>query len=251
MEWNANLYNQKHAFVYQFGTSLVEMLAPKQGEHILDIGCGTGELSQQISEHCQEVVGIDQSANMVAQARENYPALTFLELDAASFNLDRQFDAIFSNATLHWVADFRGAIQCMYDHLKSGGRMVIEFGGKDNVGAILKALKHSLGKRGYTEQAAFNRWYFPSVGEYTTELEKAGFRVLSAEHYDRPTQLVDNENGIKDWLTMFGKDYLKGVDEEEVDDILEEVQASLKPSLYQEGKWYADYKRLRIKALKE
>ena len=81
MEWNANLYNQKHAFVYQFGTSLVEMLAPKQGEHILDIGCGTGELSQQISEHCQEVVGIDQSANMVAQARENYPALTFLELD--------------------------------------------------------------------------------------------------------------------------------------------------------------------------
>ncbi len=250
MEWNANLYNQKHAFVYQFGTSLVEMLGPQQGEHILDIGCGTGELSHQISEHCEEVVGMDQSANMVGQARENYPELTFLELDAASFSLDRQFDAIFSNATLHWVADFRGAILCMYDHLKPGGRMVIEFGGKDNVGAILKALKYSLGQRGYTEQAAFNRWYFPSVGEYTTELEKAGFRVLTAEHYDRPTQLADNENGIKDWLTMFGKDYLKGVSEEEVDDILEEVQASLKPILYQEGKWYADYKRLRIKAIK-
>ena len=74
--------------------------------------------------------------------------------------------------------------------------------------------------------------------------------MLTAEHYDRPTQLADNENGIKDWLTMFGKDYLKGVSEEEVDDILEEVQASLKPILYQEGKWYADYKRLRIKAIK-
>ncbi|MEM6764415.1 MAG: methyltransferase domain-containing protein [Bacteroidota bacterium] len=251
MEWNANLYNQKHAFVYQFGSSLVEMLAPQAGEAILDIGCGTGELSSQISEHCKEVVGIDKSTNMITQAKQNYPALTFLEMDAASFQLDRQFDAIFSNATLHWVADFRGAIQCIYDHLRQGGRMVIEFGGKDNVGAILKALKDSLRQRGYIEQAAFNRWYFPSVGEYTSELEKAGFRVLSAEHYDRPTQLIDNENGIKDWLTMFGKDYLKGVSPGEADDILEEVQASLKPGLYQEGKWYADYKRLRIKATKE
>jgi trans-aconitate 2-methyltransferase len=136
----------------------------------------------------------------------------------------------------------------MYSNLKKGGRIVLEFGGKDNVNKITAQLRKSLIKRGYTRQAKLQLWYFPTIGEYTKALESVGFIVSSAQWFDRPTELADHKTGIKDWLQMFCKPFLENVDYSDVIDILTEVQERLQSELYVDGKWFADYKRIRIVA---
>jgi hypothetical protein len=138
----------------------------------------------------------------------------------------------------------------MYNNLNPKGKIVLEFGGKGNVQTIINQLRSSLEKRGYNEQAALSLWYFPSIGEYSTELESAGFRVLFAEHYDRPTELTDEKSGIKDWISMFGKPFFKGVSENHIEQIKDETQQNLKKQCFVDGKWFADYKRIRILATK-
>ncbi|KAM3095193.1 class I SAM-dependent methyltransferase, partial [Phormidesmis sp. 146-12] len=142
-QWNANLYESRHAFVWQSGESLIELLSPQPGERILDLGCGTGQLTQQIATHAQ-VVGIDRSPTMIETAQHNYPGLKFLVADAQNFQVDRPFDAVFSNAVLHWISNPDSVIQSVYYALRSGGRFVAEFGGKGNVQAIVRALYHAL-----------------------------------------------------------------------------------------------------------
>lgn len=249
-KWIANLYNDKHAFVYQYGESLVELLAPKSGERILDVGCGSGQLTAKISELGATVIGIDSSSEMIADAKLKFPRIEFLVKDAADFNFTEPFDAIFSNAALHWVLKKEEAIKRMYRSLKAGGRLVAEFGGKGNVQTIVNQLRLSLSNRGYEENANLELWYFPSVGEYTTLLEKYGFRVTLAQHYDRPTELADSESGIKDWLEMFGNAFFKDVHQAAKEEIKEEVQQMIKDTCFSNGKWYADYKRIRVVAIK-
>ncbi len=246
--WDAELYNDKHAFVYNYGAFLVDFLDVKPRERILDLGCGSGELTHLIKEKAAEVIGVDKSPEMVEKARLQFPLIDFQVANASDFQFSEPFDAIFSNAALHWVTSYKQAIRAMYDNLKKGGRIVVEFGGKDNVKAITGQLRKSLLERGYREQAGLKLWYFPSVGEYTSELKKAGFTVTSAQWYDRPTELADEETGIKDWLSMFCKPFFEGVDDSDVTDIMIEIQENLKPMLFRNGKWYADYKRIRIVA---
>ncbi len=248
--WQPNLYNEKHAFVYQYGESLIDMLAPQQNESILDVGCGSGQLTAKISETAKNVTGIDSSAAMIADAAARFRHINFKVADAASFHFEEKFDAIFSNATLHWVKNYQGAIRCMYENLKPGGRMVIEFGGKGNVQTIVNALRKALASKGYQQQAALDLWYFPSIGTYTPLLEKQGFRVTLAQHFDRPTELADAHTGIKDWLSMFGEAFFKGVTAEDMETIKQEVQETIKPYAFKNGKWYADYVRLRVVATK-
>lgn len=249
-KWDANLYNDKHSFVYAYGASLVDVLDPKPKERILDLGCGSGELTEAIRERSEDVTGMDKSPEMVKKARLQFPFCEFEVGDASNFSFDKPFDAIFSNATLHWVTNYSAATTCMFKNLKKGGRVVLEFGGKDNVRMIIKQLRNALKKRGYLEQAKLQLWYFPSIGEYTSELEAAGFSVTTAEWYDRPTELSDQKTGIKDWLVMFCKPFLKDVSEPDIIVILKEVQESLQQELYRNGKWFADYKRIRIVAYK-
>ena len=136
----------------------------------------------------------------------------------------------------------------MYAHLKPGGRLVLEFGGKNNVQRIVNALRKSLAHRSYRENAELQLWFFPSIDQYSTELEAAGFRVLSAVHFDRPTEL----NGdIKDWLEMFAGPFFSDIPKATVEDIKKEVAETVRKDCYQSGKWIADYKRLRIVAIKE
>jgi len=250
-KWNAQLYNDKHAFVYDYGRSLVELLDPKPHERILDLGCGSGELTHVIKEEVADVVGIDKSPAMVQKAKLQFPLTTFQVEDAVDFNFDERFDAIFSNATLHWVVDYEKAIKNIYRNLKEGGRLVVEFGGKDNIKAIIEQLRKVLLQRGYEKQAQLQLWYFPSVGEYTSALEAANFTVTFAQWYDRPTPLADEVTGIKDWLSMFCKPFLIGVRDSEVIDIMNEVQHNLEPKLFIDGKWFADYKRIRVVAYKK
>lgn len=248
--WNADLYNDKHAFVYDYGASLIKLLNPKPEERILDLGCGSGELTALIKEQVEEVIGIDKSPEMVEKARLQFPLVEYDVADACDFHFSEPFDAIFSNAALHWVTDYQKAVAAMFENLKAGGRIVIEFGGKDNVKAITDQLRASLFKRGYSEQSAMNLWYFPSIGEYTSALETVGFSVASAQWYDRPTELADEESGIKDWLAMFCKPFVEGVAAVDVAEIMNEVQEKLESKLFRNGKWYADYKRIRVVAYK-
>lgn len=248
--WDAQLYNDKHNFVYDYGVGLIDILAPKPNERILDLGCGSGELTAIIHELKSNVVGIDKSPEMVARAKEQYPFCNFEVGDATDFNFSEPFDALFSNAALHWVLDYKKAIANMYTNLADGGRMVVEFGGKNNVKSIIDALRESLRQWGYVRQADLKLWYFPSIGEYTSALETQGFTVTFAQWYDRPTELADEETGMLDWLQMFASPFFDRIPPEDAIEIRKEVQNRLRDQLYKKGKWYADYKRIRIVALK-
>jgi trans-aconitate methyltransferase len=249
--WNAQLYNDKHAFVYDYGRGLVDLLAPKSHERILDLGCGSGELTAKIDESANKVIGIDKSPEMIAHAKVQFPSCVFQVADATDFGFDEPFDAIFSNATLHWVLEQKEAIDRIYANLAKGGRMIVEFGGKHNVKAITDALCRSLSQWGYVGQADLKLWYFPSIGEYTTALETQGFTVTFAQWYDRPTELGGEKTGIIDWLRMFAKPFFDRIPDEDAIEIRKEIQHSLRDRLFKNGKWYADYKRIRIVAIKQ
>ena len=248
--WNAEFYDQKHSFVYEYGESLIEILDPKPGERILDLGCGTGHLTKQISTHTENVMGMDYSEDMIEEAKGLFSGVDFCVGDAGAFQFPEPFDAIFSNAALHWVRNAEGCVQSMSQNLKPGGRVVAEFGGKGNIQTIESQLKKSLAKSGFKKQAEKELWYFPSIAEYSTLLEKYGFDVKFAQHFERPTRLADKNAGIKDWLTMFGKAFFEGVDSDAVEEIKEEVQECVRPYCLKGGNWFADYKRLRVVAVK-
>jgi trans-aconitate 2-methyltransferase len=250
--WNTSLYDKKHDFVFKYGEYLVQqLLTPQEGERILDIGCGTGHLTNLIAASGAMVTGMDSSIDMIAKARNEYPHLPFRLASVTDFNFNEPYDALFSNAVLHWVTDKEQAVESMYNNLKPGGRLVLEMGGKGNVEKIVHSLKQALINHGYAANAAREIWYYPSLSEYTGLLEKQGFRVTYATHFNRETELKDTQQGIKDWVQMFCGAYLEGVDAAANDAILEEVQETLRSTQFRQQKWYADYKRLRVVAIKE
>lgn len=248
--WNANLYDGKHSFVFKYGEDLVEFLKPQPGERVLDLGCGTGYLTSIIANAGANVVGIDNSIEMVTKAKTEYPQLEFQVQSATNFYFEEPFNAIFSNAVLHWVHEKEKVIDCMYRNLKKSGRLILEMGGRQNVEKIINTLSRCLKKHGFDQNAEIQLWYFPSLSEYTCLLEKRGFIVTYAVLYSRETKLEDPENGIKDWIKMFAGAYLQGINEESINEILDDVQDILKPVLFKNGNWYADYKRLRVLAIK-
>lgn len=243
MNWDSESYTQKHAFVFQYGEGLLDLLNPQPGERILDLGCGSGELTQRIADRGARVVGIDSSSAMLAKAHTQFPQLELHRMDATTFSFAEPFDAIFSNAVLHWVADYEGAVRQMAGALKPGGRLVVELGGKDNVALIVETVARRLRERGY-EFLPF--WFFPSIGEYTPVLERHGFAVRLAQHYDRDTVLSDPQTGLTDWIEQFGPYFFERVKPVHKVAILKQVNDDLRPILFRDGRWYADYKRLRI-----
>ncbi|MBF2026879.1 MAG: class I SAM-dependent methyltransferase [Oscillatoriales cyanobacterium C42_A2020_001] len=249
-QWNAALYDCQHAFVWHYGESLLEWLAPQAGEHILDLGCGTGHLTARIAASGAQVFGIDANPAMLATAQQTYPHLTFAIADARHFQPSNPVDAVFSNATLHWIPEPDAVIRCVYQALKPGGRFVAEFGGKGNIGAIATALFAELKHLGHLNCDTWNPWYFPTVSEYATQLEQQGLEVTRAVLFDRPTQLEDGDAGLRNWLRMFANGILAHVSAEEQMQVMQRVEECLKPVLYQAGNWTADYRRLRIVARK-
>ncbi len=146
MKWNSSLYEQKHSFVFKYGEEVLALLNPQRGERILDVGCGTGHLTKLIAEAGAEVVGIDSSPEMVEAARVACPDINFVVADAADFSFTEPFDAVFSNAALHWVTEAKQAMVCMAQSLKQGGRFVVELGGKGNLTAITGLLEKPSGR---------------------------------------------------------------------------------------------------------
>jgi trans-aconitate methyltransferase len=249
--WDAALYDDKHSFVWKYGAGVLELLAPQPGERILDLGCGTGHLTAQIAVAGAEAIGIDKSAAMLDEARKQYPHLRFEQADAIDFAFDEPFDAVFSNAVLHWVIEPERAVACIARALKPGGRFVAEFGGKGNMTAINGAIVQALKAAGHLENAARSFWYFPSVGDYATLLERHGLEVTSAQLFHRPTPLEGGEEGLRIWMRMFANLFFVGLSTEQQDDVMQQVEAQLRPTFYREGTWIAPYRRLRIVASKE
>lgn len=248
--WNANLYDGKHSFVSKYGNDLIGLLQPNKEETILDLGCGTGDLAKRLYDLGALVKGIDQSENMIAQAKSKYPEITFEVEDATQLKYENDFDAVFSNATLHWVKLPKKALSCIYNSLKEGGRFVAEFGGKGNVQLITDQIKNACNKLELYDFEERFPWYFPSIGEYTTLMEEVGFRVIFANHFERPTPL-DGENGLRNWIEMFGQSMFKGLDNDTIDEIITIAEENLKEVLFKERNWIADYKRIRVVGIKE
>jgi len=242
--WDAELYEARHSFVWQFGKGLIELLNPQPGERILDIGCGTGQLTAQIAESGATVLGLDSSPAMIGQARQNYPKLQFVLESADAMRYENEFDALFSNAALHWVLNAQSAAQAMHRSLRKGGRLVAEFGGRGNIQAIETAIIAALGPNPPPSNN-----YFPSIPEYTALLEQAGFEVRFAELYPRPTPL-EGENGMENWIRQFKWFYFETLPATDRPKALAKVLESLAPILKNEKGWFADYKRLRLIARK-
>jgi len=243
MSWDVERYEARHSYIWNLGAGLIELLDPKPGERIVDLGCGSGQLTGQIAQSGATVIGVDSAPAMIAQARINFPQLKFLLADAANFTIDEPVDAVFSNAALHWMKPPEPVAAAIHRALKPGGRLVAEFGGRGNIRAILDALSAVF-------DGAENYWYFPSIAEYAKLLEDSGLSVTFAALFERPTPL-EGEDAMEDWMEMFCGTFLNGVSAPRRAELRRNVAERLRPRLYRDGKWIADYRRLRIVAIKE
>lgn len=243
--WDSALYDDRHSFVWKKAEDLIDLLDPRPGEHILDLGCGTGHLTSQIAERGAEVIGLDASASMIAQARQNYPKLKFVLADARTFQLGCGFDAVFSNAALHWIPEPAPVVANVARALKTGGRFVLEMGAKGNIARIVEALTSVMEEAGYR---ACNPWYFPSAAEYASVLERQGFEVEALWTIERWSKLEHPQRGMCEWLEMFAGAWFEGVPANARGAVIAEIQSRLRPSLFRENVWWADYRRLRVVA---
>ncbi len=245
MRWDAGLYRHAHTFVYERAGDVFSLLAPQRGEGILDAGCGTGELTARIAESGARVVGVDASEDMILSARAAHPKVEFHCRDLTSLAYEARFDAVFSNAVLHWIAQDRqpDALNGLFRALKPGGRFAAEMGGAGNVERVDAALRGALGARGL---ALREQNYFPSPAAYATLLEGAGFSIRLIEKIERPTPLSGAREGLRNWYAMFRAKSLEPLKENEREDVLSATEEALRPALYQDGRWTADYVRLRF-----
>jgi trans-aconitate methyltransferase len=228
--WDTELYEAKHSFVWKFGAGVVELLDPKPGERILDLGCGTGQLTAEIAESGAHVTGLDASPEMIGQARQNFPGLTFVLGNAADLPFRSEFDAVFSNAALHWMIDAKRVAERVALALRHGGRMVAEFGGKGNIAHILNAI-HTVLPR-FNDGAAIptSRTYFPSIAEYGSLLEAAGLELRTAYLFDRRTPL-DGANGMENWIRQFKWYYFESLPRDRREQALAATIEVLRPHL--------------------
>ncbi len=243
-DWNADRYNKHADFVSALGMPVVDLLDPREGERVLELGCGDGTLAVEIEKLGSCVVAVDLSDDMVAKSKQkgldahvmNVTALAFVE----------EFDAVFSNAMLHWVKDSRLAVQNIYNSLQSNGRFVAEFGGEGNVEQIVEAMREVFAR--HEEYGEFdNPWFFPRESGYKELLEDEGFVVEYIELIPRPTPIDD----ISNWLNVFANGIAQNLTPEQKYEFIHETREILKSKIYtSKDGWIADYVRLRVKAVK-
>jgi trans-aconitate methyltransferase len=245
--WDADRYQRQFGFVSAMASDLVELLDPRAGETILDLGCGTGELAAGIAASGARVWALDADPAMVAAARERLGPERVLLADGHNFTLPEPVDAVFSNAALHWMPRPGAVVARVRAALAPGGRFVAELGGAGNIDAILEALGAAMAESGLPAPAT--PWYFPTSGQYTTLLEAGGFRVARMEHFARPTPLAGGDHALADWLAMFGRSLTAAVPPDLKTRVVERTAELAAPRLRRDGRWVADYWRLRFVAL--
>ena len=242
-KWDAGDYARVAGFVPALGAAALDLLNPQPGERILDVGCGDGALSLKIIELGAEVVGVDSSPDLVEAARA---AGVYAELmDAADMGFERQFDAAFSNAALHWMLDKERVAAAVFAALHFGGRFAGEMGGEGNIAILRGGIRAELEDRGYPVPAEDPQWY-PSVAEFRAVYEAAGFTHIDAHIIPRETELAA---GVAEWVKTFRAGWLDAaqVPEADRDEVAAAIERRLEPELRRSnGSWFADYVRLRF-----
>jgi len=243
--WDPRTYAQHGRFVSDLGAGVVDLLAPARGERILDLGCGDGALTEKLVAAGAQVVGVDASPEQVEAARARGLDARVARAEALPFAAE--FDAVFSNAALHWIRDADAVLASVHRALRPGGRFVAEMGGAGNVAAIRAALAEALDRRGL-DGRAFDLLFLPTAEEYRARLEAHGFAVRTIALFPRPTPLPGEMSA---WLETFAQPSLRAVSDGDRPGLIEEVTAALRPRLYQADQgWVADYVRLRFAAVK-
>jgi len=249
IKWDADKYTKDFSFVHQYGNSVIELLDLDSTMTVLDLGCGNGALTKKLTEMGVKAIGLDASQDLLQIAKTQYNNIEFVLSDATSFALKEPVDAVFSNAVFHWIDREKQSdmMHCVYSSLKAGGQFVFEFGGVGNCNLIHSALKMFFEQHGF-DYVVPN--YFPTIGEYAALLEQSNFKVVSMLLFDRMTELK-GQDGMADWIRMFVKKPFEGMNENVKNHIIEQTTEYLKDKLYKDGVWYADYVRIRGKAIKK
>jgi trans-aconitate methyltransferase len=243
--WDPQQYEQNGAFVHGLAGGVLEWLAPQPGELILDLGCGDGQLTKRIAAVGTTVKGLDSSPQMVAAAQALGIDATLGDAETLPFEA-HSFDAVFSNAALHWVRDHDAMLSGVKRVLKPGGRFAAEFGGFGNIAAIRVAMRTAIERVGF-DGSKDDVNYYPTPQVYARRLEQHGFTVERIALIPRPTPLP--EGGMSGWIRTFRRGVLESMPEEVREQIVEEATRLLKPVLCDEaGNWTADYVRLRLLA---
>ncbi len=242
-DWDPDQYAANARFVADLAGAVLELLAPQPGERILDVGCGDGALTAEIKARGAQVVGVDASPDLIRRAGAR--GLDARVMNGHALEFDAEFDAVFSNAALHWMREPQPLIAGIHRALKPRGRFVAEMGGGDNVAKILRVMDDVLSRRGFPGLQG-HPWYFPSPREYRGHLEAGGFEVLTMELIPRPTQLPGDIGG---WLDTFCESFFLVLPEYERIPTRDEMVSCLEPVLADDkGIWWADYVRLRFAA---
>jgi trans-aconitate methyltransferase len=244
-DWNPERYQRHASFVAELGQPVVELLAPRPGERVLDLGCGDGRLTEALVAAGCAVVGVDASAEQVEAARAR--GLDARVMDGQALTFAGEFDAVFSNAALHWMKEPGRVLRGVFRALKPGGRFAGEFGARDNVAAVSRAVAEALARRDL-RFADLDPWYYPTAIEYRRALLDAGFRVDAIETFPRPTPLPGDMVG---WLETFARAFMAPLPPAERPGFCREVADALAPELRRpDGSWFVDYVRLRFHATK-
>jgi SAM-dependent methyltransferase len=240
--WSPDSYLQHAGFVPALGAGVLDLLDPKPGERILDLGCGEGTLTRDIGAKGSNVVGVDSSAAQIAAAKAR--GLDARVMNGEALTFDHEFDAVFSNAAMHWMKNPDAVIAGVQRALKRPGRFVAEFGGHGCVGAIHVAIRAVLARRGITMESP---WYFPTAEEYGAKLEAHGFSISEIRLFPRPTPL---QTGIEGWLDVFASPLLGQLPAGDRVTAVGEIADLLRPALCDpSGHWTADYVRLQFRAI--
>lgn len=248
INWDAKEYQANFNFVYNYGQDVLSLVDVPQNSYVIDFGCGNGELTHKLKTKGYAVLGIDASQEMVSLAKTNHPDIDFKQANIIDFKSDKLADAIFSNAVLHWIDEDKQQIMLnnIASNLKSGGLFAFEFGGYGCGASVHKELAKLFAEHNLTYTIPF---YFPTIDMYAPKLEQAGFKVIYATLFDRPTA-VKGENGIVDWIKMFDKTPFIDVEKSLAEKIMFTAQDHLAAKLYKDNQWYVDYVRIRMKNIK-
>ena len=242
-DWDPDQYARNAAYVSELGVPVLNLLDPQPGERILDLGCGDGALTKELLARGARALGVDASPEMVAAARKM--GVDAKCIDGENLPFKAEFNAVFTNAALHWMKHHARVVRGAWNALLNGGRFVGEFGGAGNIEKIVITIDDALQKRGLSVP---NPWNFPTADQFKQLLEDTGFRDVHAESFPRPTPLPAD---LQTWLRTFGKTFLAAVPEPDRKAFMDEVADELRPQLCDaQGNWVIDHVRLRFVALK-